>query len=171
MSSGLTLQFRYRFEAAHRFVEGSSKCSTPHGHSWYATLIFEAERAQLNQHQMTEEFGILKKPWKTFIDETVDHSFFSNEKDPLLDAMKTSIENLRVLEFPGDPTTEMVAALFLKKALVMYQTHPLKPSAILIEETPTNSLRLETKSLEVIESQFSSDFSSMWWNQADPLTR
>lgn len=167
----MTLQFRYRFEAAHRFIKGNSKCSTPHGHTWHATLFFEPERAQLNDQQMAEEFSQLKTPWKQFIGETVDHSFFANENDPLLEAMKKNIENLRVLEFPGDPTTEMVAALFLKKALVMYKNSNLKASAVFIEETPTNSLRLERKALEIIESQLNSSFSEKWWNKIDPLAR
>lgn len=150
----MELKFRYRFEAAHRFVSGDSKCSTPHGHTWYATLFFHVSTPKLNEHEMISEFATLKTKWKKFIDEDVDHSFFYNEKDPLLPALRDFVPHFRGISFPGEPTTEMVAALFLKRALYLYKDAAHRPTGLLIEETPTNSLYLSTEDLPHLIERF-----------------
>jgi len=115
---------------------------------------------------MTEEFGQLKAAWKTFIDETVDHSFFYNWKDPILPSLEKHIENFRGLPFPGDPTTELIASLFLKKALVLYRDSRLKPSALRLQDPPTNQVRVSCSAMEKIEAQIapSHKFPTTWWN-------
>ncbi|MDX9731657.1 MAG: 6-carboxytetrahydropterin synthase, partial [Bdellovibrionales bacterium] len=100
----LTLKFRYRFEAAHRLTSAAApSCKTPHGHTWYATAFFRMTAPDLDRSAMAIEFSAIKSAWKTFLTETVDHSFFHNAADPLLPHLKTVIPDARLLPFPTDP--------------------------------------------------------------------
>jgi 6-pyruvoyl-tetrahydropterin synthase len=148
-SSHLELSFRYRFEAAHRFTKScADSCATPHGHTWYARLAFTAAGGDLNSEDMVIEFAKLKSRWKKFITETVDHSFMHHMNDPILDSLRTHIPEFRGLPFPGDPTTEMIAAFFFAKAWVMHDALLAEtslavlptPRLVRIRETPTNEI-------------------------------
>lgn len=172
MSMGL--RFRYRFEAAHRLMESpNSACATPHGHTWYATLELKANSAKLNEQSMVLDFSQLKKDWKLFIDQTVDHSFMVNEKDPLIESLLEIHPHSRLLTFSGDPTTELIALSFFSKCVAMVEQGDLKElvsvQSILIEETPTNSISCDRNFFNEAVSQLGTK--SRWWNSPDPLTR
>lgn len=171
--AGLEIRFRYRFEAAHRFLGGATKCRTPHGHSWHATLIMESPTAELNSQQMTEEFSSLKKNWKAFIQETVDHSYFHHPEDSVAKILQTEMDDFRGLSCPGEPTTELIAALFLQKALWMYRETKLNVKAILLEETETNHIYLDRNGLELLVRQYQaiSAQNTAWWNSSSPTLR
>lgn len=158
------VNFKYRFEAAHRFVGScSTQCSTPHGHTWYASLCLQSVTDELDQNQMLVEFGELKKPWMHFITKVADHSFMINEKDPLISALVDHIPNVRLIRFPGDPTTELVAQLFYLKAKALYKPFEalIRPKSVYIEETPTNHLKWEgpVKNPSLLDPK-------QWWNEA-----
>lgn len=144
----LHLKFRYRFEAAHRFLAAHApSCRTPHGHTWYATAIFRLRQdSRLDQGAMAAEFGSLKKNWKAFITETVDHSYLHHHRDPIVETLLKDNPSARLLAFPTDPTTEMIAGLFALKLLAMRsaETDPALNNVELvgvhIQETPTNSI-------------------------------
>ncbi len=173
------LRFEYRFEAAHRFTKTESiPCMTPHGHTWKAALAIKSPQP-LNSCEMVEEFGVLKKDWKQFLTAIADHSFFHHAEDPILPALWQHVPSFRSLPFPGDPTTEMIAACFLKKAYAMgigktlsRFEHSLRQQRLEndfqmtmeIFETPTNSIALDPKNLEVLE-KFVPSFSDFegWW--------
>lgn len=169
----LDLEFSYSFEAAHRFSKSESKCSTPHGHSWSASLVLRQDRPKLDTSDMTKDFGALKARWKEFIQSTVDHSFFHHFDDPILDSLREHIPNLRGLALPGDPTTELVALCFFHKSLEMYQDEPLRPAEIRIQETKTNSLRLDYDGyLRMLDQSRDFElFPTAWWTNSDPLSR
>jgi 6-pyruvoyltetrahydropterin/6-carboxytetrahydropterin synthase len=114
-------KFRYKFEAAHRFTKScSEKCMTPHGHTWYASLFVQMEpNDHFKDTQMPAEFQALKSDWKHLIDEIFDHSFLVNANDPLIDSLKLIHPTARVIEFPGDPTTELIGMCLLHKARVL----------------------------------------------------
>lgn len=172
------LSFTYRFEAAHRFTGTCSQtCATPHGHTWYAKALFEAAENSLSQeNDMVMEFARLKTNWKRFIQETVDHSFLHHHLDPILPALRDYIPGFRGLPFPGDPTTELIAALFYSKLKVMHEALPgcshVRPVGVIIRETPTNQMIFRAPSagnsqlLERINSQFKG-----WWQDPDPAAR
>jgi len=166
----MEIEFTYRFEAAHRFTKGSTKCSTPHGHTWYVTLSFFSEPQHLNSQQMIEEFSVLKEVWKTFILETVDHSFFHHYADPILPALKDFVPGFRGLVFPGDPTTELIAALFLKKALTFYKNSKVQPVKILIQETETNGVSLKAEELPALLTTLPPTKGG-WWLDEAPQSR
>ncbi len=113
----MKLSFRYRFEAAHRFTDASSKCATPHGHSWYVTLNLSHKPESINlDRNFAVDFSDLKKEWRKFVDEELDHHFFINSNDPLFSYLTQLGQNLRLKKTPGDPTTELLASVFYKKA-------------------------------------------------------
>lgn len=142
----LVLKFRYRFEAAHRFLSADApSCQTPHGHTWYATAIFRFRESEgLDRSAMAAEFGEVKKKWKTFISDVADHSYFHHEKDPIVQTLIRETPHARLLPFPTDPTTEMIAGLFAMKLQAMHKaTLPNSKVDVVgvhIQETPTNSI-------------------------------
>jgi 6-pyruvoyl-tetrahydropterin synthase len=175
------LSFKYRFEAAHRFTKScADSCATPHGHTWFAEAHFGAPETCLTHEDMLLEFSQLKGAWKTFIQQTVDHSFLHHYEDPILPALLKFIPKFRGLPFPGDPTTEMVAALFYSKLCSMHKEMNkelaegvlIKPMAVYIQETPTNSMTFRppltgtSKLLEQIDSKFEG-----WWQTPEPSDR
>jgi 6-pyruvoyl-tetrahydropterin synthase len=177
------LSFNYRFEAAHRLTRSSSvACMTPHGHTWYAKATFEASGSELNTNDMIMEFSQLKGSWKRFIQETADHSFMHHHQDPILPTLKTHIPEFRGLAFPGDPTTELISALFFAKLSVMHEALKASASAagsgsiaipnlvsVAIRETPTNTVIFRAGNralLNRINEQYEG-----WWQSADPSAR
>lgn len=161
--------FRYRFEAAHRLTSSSSpSCQTPHGHTWFVTVSLSAQKTELDENNMVTEFANTKKSWKKFIQEIVDHSFFYNQNDPIVSSLKEHISNFRGLAFPGDPTTEMIAILFLKKAEVLFSNKEQIVKEIFLEETQVNSVRLHTQS-EVYQStiaKLEKLYPDSWWQSS-----
>jgi len=185
------LAFRYRFEAAHRFTQScADSCATPHGHTWQAQAIFASPSLMLGLDDMVMEFSQLKRAWKTFITETVDHSFLHHHKDPLLPALREHIPGFRGLPFPGDPTTELIAALFFAKLTTMHGAlrtsshHPHhhhrhhhpgswpEPVSVVIRETPTNQVtfRGDTTQAMALLTRIDEEYNG-WWRDPDPGAR
>lgn len=179
------LTFGYRFEAAHRLSQAlASQCNTPHGHTWHAEASFLSPTISLDDDDMVMEFAQLKGGWKSFIQTTVDHSYLHHHNDQLLPAMRDVIPDFRGLPFPGDPTTELIAALFFSKLSVMHddllnkirasgKTPPtgLYANSVLIKETPTNSvLFCKGPASDFLLQKLNEKFEG-WWQVADPQAR
>lgn len=161
----MEVNFRYRFEAAHRFTDASSKCSTPHGHTWWITLSLEHSPQDVDlENNFATDFKDLKSGWKNFIDNEVDHHFFLNSQDSLAAHLQKTEPDLNVKLTPGDPTTEALAALFFKKAerLLSHLKH-IKVSSILLEETPTNSIRINKKDADQLVGRLKVNQKNLWW--------
>ena len=171
-----TLEFNYRFEAAHRFTDSCAEsCATPHGHTWHAKAEFFAAEEHLGRGEMVMEFSKLKSSWKAFIDGTVDHSFMHHFRDPILPSLREFIPGFRGLPFPGDPTTEMIAALFFAKLETMHRAliggEIIVPVGVTIQETPTNSVSFRgggagSRLVERLDRDFDG-----WWRDMDPRAR
>lgn len=161
----MELSFRYRFEAAHRFTDASSKCATPHGHSWWVTLCLSHESSDINlDKNFAVDFSDLKKEWRKFVDEELDHYFFLNSKDPILQSLKTLGHQLRIKETPGDPTTEVLSCLFFKKAESLFkESEVIRVESILLEETPTNSVRVLKEDADQFLERMKSLPQQIWW--------
>ena len=132
----------------------------------------------LNENGMAAEFGDVKRMWKTFITETVDHSFMHNASDPLIPFLLQTTPGARLLPFPDDPTTELIAGLFALKLRSMFaQTGitSVEPVGVHIQETPTNSITFRFEkdgSLPAwLKAKAGSSKSSHWWNSPDPSNR
>lgn len=125
---------------------------------------------------MAAEFGAVKKAWKTFITETADHSFFHNSKDPLIPHLKGITPDARLLSFPGDPTTELIAGLFALKLRAMHAASGITavtPVAVHIQETPTNSITFRFEKDGATPAWLAARVAKTngWWLSADPKQR
>lgn len=171
----MIVEFRYRFEAAHRFLNSDSRpCMTPHGHSWYTTLALEFVGPHLNRSGMTVEFSQIKADWKAMVQNTLDHSYLHNVNDPIVEVLKTQADcEPRLLPFPGDPTTEVIAVfLFHKMNLILENSEHkdlVKVHALHLEETPTNKITCLRPFYESEIKRYSNY--DGWWNKADIMDR
>ena len=147
----MNLSFSYRFEAAHRFINPSTKCSTPHGHTWWVHLTLEHEdNLALNPQNFAEDFTNLKTKWKNYIDEEMDHYFFLNSKDPLKKELLKITPNSRIKCTEGDPTTEALALILFNIAWGFFEDHAfIKPKCLKLQETPTNSVEVYNRFKEL----------------------
>lgn len=170
----MNVSFRYRFESAHRFLNAESpSCQTPHGHTWYATLKWRSAADALDACNMLGEFQKLKDGWKKFITETADHSFFHHQNDPIVPVLRREIPGFRGLPFPGDPTTEIIAVLFLRKAQTLAQDRGIKnviPFAVEIRETPVNAVEVTVEDA-IFRHTVANLPERGWWSVADTAAR
>jgi 6-pyruvoyl-tetrahydropterin synthase len=96
-----------------------------------------------------EDFGPLKKNWRNYIDEELDHHFFINKDDPLIEALKECIPKARLKFTNGDPTTEALALILLNKAKNIFKSFKsIKPTTLKLQETPTNAIEVQENDLE-----------------------
>lgn len=170
----LQLKFRYRFESAHRFTSSAAPaCRTPHGHTWYATAVFKMKSESLDASAMAAEFGAIKSAWKKFITETADHSFMHNVSDALIPHLLATTPDARLLAFPADPTTELIAGLFALKLKAMHRStknEAVEPTGVIIQETPTNSVhfRFEKNGQSPLWLKPFEESKRSWWMSSDP---
>ena len=170
----MIFDFRYRFEAAHRFLSSDSPpCMTPHGHSWYIRLQLKFLGSQLNASQMGVEFSKVKDPWRQFVQKVLDHSFLHNINDPLVEILKNQSPPCRLLPFPGDPTTELISVLvFHKMNQVLSEKNlkePIQVIGVELEETPTNRVICDSEFYQK-QIQSLSDYKA-WWTTSDLFDR
>src|SRR5690606_333773 len=90
--SMMVMKFQRKWEGAHRLIEGrnaNTKCSQPHGHTWnvIVTLALRIPAPLNGADNVMVPFERAKTTWHKWIDEHVDHSFFFNHRDPLLEFM------------------------------------------------------------------------------------
>ena len=164
----MVIEFTYRFEAAHRFLNSQSlPCMTPHGHTWYATLLVRYLDSTLDNSQMTVEFGQLKKGWKQLIQGTFDHSYLHNIKDPVVEALGD--QGARLVPFPGDPTTELISLFLFHKMETIFKQESfndlVRIDGVRVQETPTNTILCDRPFYQSQISKYSSH--NAWWNSQD----
>lgn len=142
------LEFTRRYAMAHRLLsDPASKCAIPHGHN-------EIVRVRLTPHakfrfggsNMDAPFEAVKGRWKTWIDDHVDHTLMLDAADPLLLYFRENEPRRlsRIMTFPGDPTTEALAACYFLKlsAFLAADGLPFDVAEVAVEETPTNTVIL-----------------------------
>lgn len=166
----MILSFTRRFCMAHRLRHsGSKRCSTPHGHneSVTARLSYCGDRELDTSSNVAADFSELKHEWHTWIDNYVDHSLQIADDDPLLDYFRANEpEQLpHILTTPGDPSTELVSALFLSKYTGFLQKigAPFEVASIEVCETPTNTVVIQSSDLVL----FPALERAGWWHRAD----
>jgi len=168
----LELRFTRRFSMGHRLIAGGSEtCALPHGHNELVTVHLRAARpAPLDGHaNMVLPFERAKARWHRFVDERLDHALQLGEADPLLGWFRehepTRAE--RIVVTPGDPTTELMACLLMAKlgAILQAEGDVLHAAAIIIEETPTNSVAFEGDPLPMLPADRPAE--RCWWRRAD----
>ncbi len=142
------LEFTRRFAMAHRLLaDPSDKCATPHGHNEFVMVRLAPARGfRFGGANALAPFAAVKGRWHAWIDEAVDHAFQLNEADPLIGwfAAYEPARLKRLMIFPGDPTTEALAAAFWLKldAFVRAEDLPFIVDEVRVQETPTNTVAL-----------------------------
>ncbi|WP_277751750.1 6-carboxytetrahydropterin synthase [Oecophyllibacter saccharovorans] len=176
------LVFTRRFSMGHRLIAGcSDRCAIPHGHNEYISVTLGAgpanpQAARLDgQANMLLPFAEAKGRWHHFIDTRMDHAFQLGEKDPLLQwfAQNEPSRLDRLVVTPGDPTTELLAALLMAKlnAILKAQGDRLTVRALEIRETPTNTVRLVGSDPAPYLPAVTRPPEACWWHRADDSTR
>ena len=167
------LVFTRRFCMGHRLIAGASeKCALPHGHNEFITVTLRATKpARLDgTGNMIVPFADAKSRWHDFVDTSLDHALQLSEHDPLLTWFRTNEPERasRIIVTPGDPTTEMLAALLMTQlgAILLNQGDALRVHAIELQETPTNTVRLSGNPQDYLPHQ-QRPAEQCWWNRAD----
>ena len=102
------IKIEIKFRAGHRLLPPYiGKCNNPHGEGY--TAIFEFEQEMLNECDMIEDFGVVKRMIKEWIDLYLDHAYICNEKDEVGIYLKE--KGFKVFKMKGNPTAENIANL------------------------------------------------------------
>jgi 6-pyruvoyltetrahydropterin/6-carboxytetrahydropterin synthase len=142
------IQFTRRYAMAHRLLhDGDGKCATPHGHNEFVTVEMAPKSpVSFGGENRAAPFADLKRRWHGWIDDAVDHAFQVNAADPLIDFFRAHEPARlgRLMVFPGDPTTEALAACFWLKLEAFLAADGLgfEVARVAVEETPTNTVIL-----------------------------
>jgi 6-pyruvoyltetrahydropterin/6-carboxytetrahydropterin synthase len=166
-----SLVFTRRFSMAHRLLaSGSDKCAVPHGHNELVVATLQATEGRRldGASNMVEPFERAKARWHRWVDDAVDHALQLSDCDPLINWFRDhEPERLsRLLVTPGDPTTELLAALFMAKIGTFLESDGdrLRCVEIKIEETPTNSVIFSGDPADVLPRRADR---APWWRRAD----
>jgi len=168
----LDLVFTRRFSMGHRLIAGASeRCALPHGHNEFVTVTLRPTHpTRLDGHgNMPISFANAKTRWHSFIDIHLDHALQLSESDPLLAWFKTHEPERarRIVTTPGDPTTELLAALMLAKLTAFLQDdgNLLTPISLELQETPTNTVRLSGNPQDWLPTP--RPHPQCWWHRPD----
>jgi len=97
-----------RFEAGHRLLNYAGKCAAPHGHSFTAEVLVASD--EIDSLGLVRDFGDIKSPLKSWVDEQWDHGFLVNDRDTVLIAALRAVPESKVYLFRGvNPSTEAMA--------------------------------------------------------------
>ncbi len=138
-----TIEIGHNFETAHRLSSPNApvKCQSIHGHSWWVTLTIAAD--SLDDDGMVIEFGALKKAWRGFLDDNVDHHLVVESEDPVGAAILSVQPDARLLRLPFQPTTELLAQwLFDQAERILSELAPGAPAKVVhvhLQETRVNA--------------------------------
>lgn len=172
--SALELSFTRRFSMGHRLIAGSSeRCAIPHGHNEFVTVTLQARTPSRldGALNMVVPFAEAKARWHDFIDTRLDHAFQISSSDPLLGWFLANEPARidRIVVTPGDPTTELMAALLYAKleAFLRAEGDVLCCTSLTLEETPTNTVRL-TGAPDPYLPLMDGEATDYWWHRADP---
>lgn len=109
------IELRHNFETAHRLSTADSpkKCQSIHGHSWWVTVALEGKK--LDADGILVEFGTFKKALRAWLDGEVDHALLLQQGDPVAAALRAVVPDMRIVELPSNPTTEVIAAWIFRR--------------------------------------------------------
>ncbi|MET7720658.1 6-pyruvoyl trahydropterin synthase family protein [Streptomyces mirabilis] len=103
---------RHNFETAHRLPHLPGKCTSLHGHSWWAEVTVAAPEP--SRGGLVVEFGAFKKELRAWVDQHLDHGAMLGAQDALLPILRA--HGSKVYEVTGWPTVEATAELLAQVA-------------------------------------------------------
>ena len=89
----------------HRLLDYEGKCRHLHGHNARAVITLESKT--LDARGMVEDFSGLKQLVWGWLDSEIDHTLLLHRDDPLLPALQSAGERVRVIG--ENPTAEVIA--------------------------------------------------------------
>jgi 6-pyruvoyltetrahydropterin/6-carboxytetrahydropterin synthase len=99
------------FDASHRLLHYKGKCASLHGHRWKAEVWIAGEPDATTG--ILIDYNTIKQ-----IIEKFDHQILLNAADPMVACIK---KFQRVITTPGEPTSELLAAL-IRDDLTRYRS-------------------------------------------------
>lgn len=124
---------KIKFEYAHRLIHHPGKCRHVHGHSGEAIIELAAET--LNDNGFVMDFGDIKGPLKTWMNEYWDHAYLANEQDPLLPVLRS--HGMKTFIFPAEPSAEVMAKYLFEHVARMELRNGVEVVRVTIQETCT----------------------------------
>lgn len=110
-----TVTVRHNFETGHRLPQLRGKCTSLHGHSWWAEVTVTSDTTPL-----VVEFGAFKARFRQWIDLHLDHGLMLGVDDPLLPVLRKEGKVFIFGELQAVgldwPTVENTAALLARVA-------------------------------------------------------
>ncbi len=117
------------FDASHRLLHYKGKCASLHGHRWKAEVWIAGEPDATTG--ILIDYNTIKQ-----IIEKFDHQILLNAADPMV----ACIEKFqRVITTPGEPTSELLAALIRDELNEHCRAHQItaKVTKVRVWESPT----------------------------------
>jgi 6-pyruvoyltetrahydropterin/6-carboxytetrahydropterin synthase len=141
------VQLRHHFDAAHRLPQlagGNSKCASLHGHTWNVTLGITGP---IQDDMTVVEFGTVKKAFRAFVDEQLDHGTLIGADDPLLPVFTE--HRMKHFVFGRDglaegipwPSVEGVTAVLVRFAQLLTLPDDCYVSGMYVTETVSNAVQ------------------------------
>jgi 6-pyruvoyltetrahydropterin/6-carboxytetrahydropterin synthase len=113
-----TVAVRHNFETAHRLPQLGGKCTSLHGHSWWAEVTVAGVPDEAG---VVLDFAALKAELREWIDQALDHATMLGAADPLVAPLLAEGCRVFLFGYEGDatrdlswPTVENVAELLAR---------------------------------------------------------
>ena len=96
------------FDAGHRLLDYPGNCGVPHGHTYKAEVMLNAD--SLDEIGFVLDFTELKGEVSNWVHQEWDHGFLLNDRDQELLTALTSLKRSKVFVFNNEnPTAEVIA--------------------------------------------------------------
>lgn len=135
----------FQFDAAHRLLNYSGKCSNLHGHTYrvVVTVGCMGIGAASAPSGMVVDFTTLSNTLGSWIDQELDHAVLLHNDDFTLRGF-LDMERMRYFLMGGNPTAENIADLLFNKAHSYYAAYEgVQVCSVDVYETPTSCARRE----------------------------
>lgn len=127
------------FSAAHRLLGYNGSCNQLHGHLWAVEVTIESCDNDLDECSMLLDYREIKK----IIADRFDHTTVLNNKDPLIDAIRSC--GCSVTEIEGNPTAENLAIIICESFMDILMDYDYVE--ISVHESPDNYASVNSEDL------------------------
>ena len=142
-----TVAVRHNFETAHRLPQLGGKCTSLHGHSWWAEVTVAGVPDEAG---VVLDFAALKHELREWIDQALDHATMLGAADPLVEPLVAQGCRVFLFGYEGDatrdlawPTVENVAELLARVTTTILgelaQGRWLRVERVRVTETHVNA--------------------------------
>ena len=124
-----------QIDTSHRLLHYEGKCANLHGHRWKVEVWMEGEPNP--KTQILIDYSLIKQVVNKY-----DHQIILNREDPMVPRIR---EFHPVITTPGDPTSELIAALIRDDLYTICKDHGIKATVpkIRVWESPTSCAELK----------------------------